>query len=182
MHIYIVDANGGSPRRLTDEQTGGVAPSWSRDGAWVYFSSTRSGANEIWKVPRGGGDPVRVSRSGGFFAMETPDATALFYTKTAEHADLFRSEMDGSRERLVLRGVTKRGFVIADDRIYYLHQDANTSVSLRAFMLRTGEDRLIAHLVEPLFLGLALSPDGRYLIYTPMRIASNLMLAEGVFH
>ena len=33
MHIYVVDANGGSPRRLTDDQTGGVVPRWSRDGA-----------------------------------------------------------------------------------------------------------------------------------------------------
>lgn len=181
MHIYIVDANGGSPRRLTDEQTGGVAPSWSRDGAWIYFSSTRSGTNDIWKLPSAGGAPVRVTRSGGFSAMEAPDATALFYTKTAEHADLFQSEVDGSRERRVLRGVAKRGFVVTDDRIYYLRQDTTTSISLRVFMLRTGEDRLIAHLVEPLFLGLALSPDGRYLIYAPMRIASNLMLAEGVF-
>jgi Tol biopolymer transport system component/DNA-binding winged helix-turn-helix (wHTH) protein len=181
MHIYIVDANGGSPRKLTDEQTGGVAPSWSRDGAWIYFSSTRSGASEIWKLPSAGGAPVRVTRSGGFFAMEAPHATALFYTKTAEHADLFRSEMDGSRERLVLRGVSKRGFVVAGDRVYYLRQDTTTDISLRIFMLRTGEDRLIAHLVEPLFLGLALSPDGRDLIYAPMRVASNLMLAEGVF-
>ena len=181
MHVYIMDANGGSPRRLTDEKTGGVAPSWSRDGAWVYFSSTRSGANEIWKLPSTGGAPVLVTRSGGFFAMEAPHANALFYIKTAEHADLFRSEMDGSRERLVLRGVSKRGFVAADDRIYYLRQDTTTSISLRVFMLRTGEDRLIGRLVEPLFLGLALSPDGRYLIYAPMRIASNLMLADGVF-
>ena len=182
MHIYIVDANGGVPRRLTGDRTGGAVPNWSRDGAWVYFSSARSGATEIWKVPRAGGDPVRISRSGGFYAMEAPDAAALFYTKTAEHADLFRSEMDGSGERLVLRGVSKRGFVIAADRIYYLHQDSDTLVSLRAFMLRTGENRVVAGLVEPLFLGLALSPGGRYLIYSPMRIASNLMLADGVFH
>ena len=181
MHIYVVDANGGSPRRLTDDETGGVAPSWSRDGAWIYFSSTRSGANEIWKLPSAGGAPIRITRSGGFVAMEAPHATALFYTKTAEHADLFRSELDGSNERLVLRGVSKRGFVVAADRIYYLRQDTATSISLRVFMLRTGDDRLIAHLAEPLFLGLALSPDGRYLIYAPMQIASNLMLAEGVF-
>ena len=180
MHVYIVDANGGSPRRLTDE-AGGVAPNWSRDGAWIYFSSTRSGANEIWKLPSAGGEPVRVTRSGGLFAREDPHGTGLFYIKTSEHADLFRSEMDGSRERLVLRGVSKRGFVVAGGRIYYLRQDTATTISLRVLLLRTGEDRIIAHLVEPLFLGLALSPDGRYLLYAPMQIASNLMLAEGVF-
>jgi Tol biopolymer transport system component len=181
MHIYVVDANGGSPRRLTDDQTGGAVPRWSRDGAWIYFSSARSGTNEIWKMPSAGGAPVQITRSGGFCVMEAPSANALFYIKTAEQAGLFRSDMDGSHERLVLRGVAQRGFVVTDDRIYYLHQEADGSASLRAFMLQTGDDTVIAHIAEPLFLGLALSPDGRDLIYTQLRIASNLMLAEDVF-
>jgi Tol biopolymer transport system component/DNA-binding winged helix-turn-helix (wHTH) protein len=181
MHIYVVDANGGSPRRLTDDQTGGVVPRWSHDGAWIYFSSSRSGANEIWKIPSAGGAPLRVTRSGGFVAMEAPAANALFYTKAPEEADLFRSDMDGSHERLVLRGVAKRGFVVTSDRIYYLHEDADASPSLRVFMLPSADDQLIARIVEPIYLGLGLSPDGGYLIYTQIRIASNLMLAEGVF-
>ena len=123
-----------------------------------------------------------MTHAGGFIGMEGPAANALFYTKTPEEADLFRSEMDGSHERLVFRGVAKQGFVVTQDRIYYLHQDADASVSLRAFMLQTGEDTAIAHIVEPMFLGLALSPDGHYLIYSQMVIASNLMLAEAVFH
>jgi Tol biopolymer transport system component len=181
MHIYVVDSNGGSLRRLTDDQTGGAVPRWSHDSAWIYFSSTRSGTSEIWKIPSAGGAPVRVTRFGGFCVMEAPAANALFYTKTGEKAALFRSEMDGSQERLVLRGVAQRAFVVAHDRIYYLHQDADTSVSLRSYRLQSGDDTPIAPIVEPVFLGLALSPDGRFLIYTQMRVASNLMLAEGIF-
>ena len=181
MHIYVIDANGGSPRRLTDDQTGGAVPRWSRDGAWIYFSSSRSGSNEIWKMPSAGGAPIRVTRSGGFAAMEDPAGKALFYTKTSEQADLFRSDLDGSNERLVLRGITKRGFVVTADRIYYLHQEADTSASLRAFELPTGADRQLARLPDLLFLGLGLSPDARSVIYTRMRIQSNLMLCEGVF-
>jgi dipeptidyl aminopeptidase/acylaminoacyl peptidase len=180
-HIYVVDGNGGPPRRLTDDLTGGVVPRWSRDGAWIYFSSFRSGASEIWKMPSAGGDPTRVTRSGGFCVMQAPAVNALFYTKRSDQSDLFQSEMDGSHERLVLRGVAQRGFVVARDRIYYLHQDADTSASLREFMLHTGDDKPIARIPEPVFLGLSLSPDSRYLIYTQMRVASNLMLAEGLF-
>jgi Tol biopolymer transport system component len=181
MDVYVMDANGGSPRRLTLDQKGGHVPRWSRDGAWIYFTSSRSGADEIWKIPSAGGAPVRVTHAGGFIAMETPVANALFYTKTPEQADLFRCEIDGSHERLVLRGVAKQGFVVTQDRVYYLHQDPDASVSLRAFMLEGGAETRIAQFVEPMFLGLGLSPDGRYLLYTQMRIASNLMLAEGVF-
>ena len=179
MHIYVVDASGGPPRRVTDDQTGGIVPNWSRDGASIYFSSSRSGTNQIWKIPSGGGTPVQITRAGGFTAIEGPDA--LFYTKRAEQSDLFRSELDGSGERLVLSGVARRGFVVTKDRIYYLHPGADSSTSLNVFMLQTGADTPIALIHEPLLLGLDLSPDGRSLIYSQMRIASNLMLAKGLF-
>ena len=98
-----------------------------------------------------------------------------------EQADRFHSDMDGFHERLVLRGIAKRGFVVTSDWIYYLHEDADASASLRRFMLQSGEDGRIAQIVEPIFLGLGLSPDGRYLIYSQIGVATNLMLAEGVF-
>jgi Tol biopolymer transport system component len=181
MHIYVVDANGGPLRRVTDDQTGGIVPNWSRDGASIYFSSSRSGTNQIWKIPSAGGTPIQITRAGGFTAMEGPDGNALFYTKRAEQTDLFRSELDGSEEQLVLSGVARRGFVVTKDRIYYLHPGADTSTSLNVFMLQTGAGSPIALFHDLLFLGLDLSPDGRSLIYSQMRIASNLMLAEGVF-
>ena len=33
-------------------------PTWSRDGRWIYFSSTRSGTTGIWKMPSAGGSAV----------------------------------------------------------------------------------------------------------------------------
>jgi Tol biopolymer transport system component len=181
MHIYVIDANGGRPQRLTDDPTGGIVPRWSHDGEWIYFSSARSGANEIWKIRSTGGAPVRVTRSGGLVVMEAPDASALFYTKTGEQADLFRSEIDGSGERLVLRGVARRGFVVTHDRIFYLHRDTDAFLSLRSFALQSGEDMLIEHMAQPMYFGLGVSLDERDLIYTKLGISSNLMMAEGVF-
>lgn len=113
--------------------------------------------------------------------MEAPAGNVLYYTKTNENADLFRSSLDGAHEKLVLRGIARRGFVIADDRIYYLHQDADGSMSLRISLLRTGEDVVICNFLETIFLGLGLSPDGRNLLFTRVNIRSNLMLAEGIF-
>ena len=36
---YVVRARGGKPIRLTTDSADDVAPSWSRDGKWVYFTS-----------------------------------------------------------------------------------------------------------------------------------------------
>ena len=53
--IYIIDINGGPPRRLTHHPAQDMVPSWSFDGAWIYFSSNRRGTWNVWKIPAGGG-------------------------------------------------------------------------------------------------------------------------------
>ena len=48
---YLVGADGGHLRRLTTEPTMEGVPSWSRDGQWIYFVSTRAGAiPDVWRV------------------------------------------------------------------------------------------------------------------------------------
>ncbi|MDQ6665424.1 MAG: winged helix-turn-helix domain-containing protein, partial [Acidobacteriota bacterium] len=178
--IYVVDANGGSPRRLTDA-THGKIPSWSHDGRWIYFSSRVSGRNEIWKIPRAGGKAVQVTRNGGFIAFEAPDRRAIFYLKTDQDATLWRSAVDGSGETEVLDGVDSRGFAVTADRVYYLRQEPNGSFAIRRYVIATREDSQIASLAKPVFWGLSISPDGKYLIYSQKLEASNLMLVED-FH
>jgi Tol biopolymer transport system component len=181
LDVYVIDATGGAPRRLTDKQMHGLCPNWSRDGKWIYFSSSRSGANEIWKVSSEGGTAVQITRRGGFNAKESSDGKSLYYTTDEEPADLFRSETDGSGERILLRGLSRRNFVVTEDCIYYPREQTDGSTIIRAFVLRTGEDRAVARLSQSRLSALSLSPDGRYLIYSQTRTAANLMLAEGVF-
>jgi TolB protein len=48
--IYVVSAEGGEPRRLTEDNSQDQFPSWSVDGRWIYFRSVREGKNGIWRV------------------------------------------------------------------------------------------------------------------------------------
>jgi Tol biopolymer transport system component len=158
-----------------------MMPSWSHDGRWIYFSSTVTGRQEIWKIPSAGGKAVQVTRNGGFVAFESPDGKALFYTKIDQNAKLWRSAADGSGETVVLDGVAFRGFVVAADRVYYLRQEPNNSFAIRCYVIATREDSQIASFAKPVSLGLSISPDGKYLIYSQRLDASNLMLVED-FH
>jgi hypothetical protein len=72
----------------------------------------------------------------------------------------------------------KRGFAVAADRIYYLKQADDGTTDLRRFMLASHEDSLIAALGNEVYLGLDISPDGKSVIYSQMRLASNLMSVE----
>jgi Tol biopolymer transport system component len=178
--VYIVDANGGSPHHETDA-TDGRIPSWSHDGRWIYFSSRVTGRSEIWKIPSAGGKAVQVTRNGGYIAFEAPDRRTLFYMKTDRDAKLWRSAVDGSGETETLDGVDSRGFLVTTDRVYYLRQEPNGSSAIRRYVIATHEDSQIAALAKPVFWGLSISPDGKYLIYSQRLEASNLMLVED-FH
>ena len=62
--------------------TGAVAPSWSRDGAWIYFASSQGGSLQIWRIPSQGGTAVQVTRNGGLRrAIETEDGKSLLYLR-----------------------------------------------------------------------------------------------------
>jgi len=158
-----------------------MIPSWSYDGRWIYFSSRATGRNEIWKIPSAGGKAVQVTRNGGLIAFEAPDRKALFYMKTDQTAKLWRSAADGRGETEVLDGVASLGFVITADLVYYLRQEPNGSWAIRRYGIATHEDSQVASLAKPVFWGLGISPDGKYLIYSQKTEASNLMLVED-FH
>lgn len=53
----------GEEHRLTDHPGLDARPSWSPDGTELVFESTRSGALNIWKIARDGGEPVQLTHT-----------------------------------------------------------------------------------------------------------------------
>ncbi|HEX5759239.1 MAG TPA: S9 family peptidase [Thermoanaerobaculia bacterium] len=77
--LWLVGGDGSGLRRLTDHPENDTGPTWSPDGAALYFLSPRSGSSQVWRVPVGGGEPEQVSRLpldvAGF--RLAPDGTRL---------------------------------------------------------------------------------------------------------
>ena len=60
--IVVVDLATGAETNLTRNPAYDVYPTWSADGRWVYFSSTRAGQGlHLWRVPAAGGEAERLS-------------------------------------------------------------------------------------------------------------------------
>jgi Tol biopolymer transport system component len=59
--IYVMDPDGGSIIRLTDDPAEDTNPTWSPDGNRIAFVSTRDGNKEIYTVSATGGGATRLT-------------------------------------------------------------------------------------------------------------------------
>jgi hypothetical protein len=113
--------------RLTTDSADDIAPSWSRDGKWVYFPSKRTSRYEVWKVPAGGGEAVQVSRNGGGPALESSDGKSVYYTKGAFWGSLWKMPVSGGEESQVLPSVAWDTFSFVSDGIYFIPEPGTRS-------------------------------------------------------
>jgi TolB protein len=84
--IYLMDADGSNPRRLTDNAATDTMPSFSPDGRQIAFVSSRDGDHEIYTLDIGDdgkpGELRRITRSPGFdtHPAYSPDGKWLVFT------------------------------------------------------------------------------------------------------
>ncbi|MRV72877.1 prolyl oligopeptidase family serine peptidase [Duganella sp. FT92W] len=61
--LWMIDLRAAKPvpQRLTQADASSTDPEWSPNGDAVYFLSARSGSNQVWRLPLGGGEAARVT-------------------------------------------------------------------------------------------------------------------------
>jgi Tol biopolymer transport system component len=99
--IYVVNSEGGSPRRLTTHPGDDIVANWSLDGRFIYFASNRTGEYQTWKIPFQGGDAIQITRHGGHFARESSDGY-LYYSR-GNPGEIWKTPVGGGEETPVLR-------------------------------------------------------------------------------
>jgi serine/threonine protein kinase len=166
--IYVVSVNGGTPRRMTTNPAEDKWPFWSQDGKWIYFASTRSGREEIWRMPATGGEAVQITRNFGDIPQESPDGKFLYYMKGwPEAVSVWRVTLDGSQETKILDSVDSGGeWTVGKDGIYFFRTpDKAGHNDLCFYEFATAQTRKLLNLQRPLESRIVLSPDGRTILY-----------------
>ncbi len=181
------------PAVFTNDSSQEVLPWWSRDGKWIYYASDQADGWQVWKRQAdGAGIPVRVSKAGGFAPVESPDGKWIYYVRDANHQGLFRTPLGGAgAEEAVLpdfEGALWGNWVLFHETIYYFEGLAESQSPQRAVLkamdLKTRATRevtRITRLPARFDTGLAISPDGREILFAQLdRSGSDLFLLEGL--
>jgi dipeptidyl aminopeptidase/acylaminoacyl peptidase len=96
--VFVVGADGGPPRQLTDGSFDHQYPVWSPDGRWIAFTSARhadrdeDGAADIWIVSADGGEARRVTSTAGpaSWPSFSPDGRTIAYLGHAHPREVSR--------------------------------------------------------------------------------------------
>jgi dipeptidyl aminopeptidase/acylaminoacyl peptidase len=86
-HLFVISADGGEPRQLTEGDFAAATPTWSPDGMHLAFVSARheerdyDNASDIWIIPVYGGEPRRLTDTTGPVSSPafSPDGRTIAY-------------------------------------------------------------------------------------------------------
>lgn len=71
LDVFLVDVTGGQVRQLTHQEGSNENPSWSADGRFLTFTSTRDGRAQLYVMDADGSAPHKLADIPG--AIGTPD-------------------------------------------------------------------------------------------------------------
>jgi Tol biopolymer transport system component len=187
--IDMIPTAGGTPKRVLVNANGG---SWSSDGKTIYYQSR----GQIWKASADGSDPKMLTTQGGGQPAESLDGKFVYYGNRRE---IWRIPADGGTEEEAIQ--SDRGFIMGGPKLtakgaYYVEWTRgamrgrgrggmmpsfnSTGIAVCFYDFDTRKSTPIFETEVMDFSGVALSPDGKYIIYPRVdQSETNLMLVEG---
>ncbi len=168
--LWIVPAKGGAARRLLDEPASVVSrdPTFTADGRALVYSSSRSGATNLWRVELSGGDPIQITSGAGPDAWPTVASDgAIAYQNSRWRNSLFAYDVRADSQRTLL---THSPYLwapaIAPDgkEVAFSRGDVDGSWSVWITSFQGGPARRLTSGAEPTIYP-RFSPDGRWVIY-----------------
>jgi Tol biopolymer transport system component len=179
--IYIVDIDERQPRRLSSANTQNSLPTWSPDCRWILASD---GRRSLYKLPVAGGPAELFTKQQSYFAQMSGD-NVIFNVKEPKGVALWSKGLSGGLES-ALPGMPlldyAEAWAVAPGGVYYT-TTTNGAAALEFYDFVKRATRRIAPLPKTPSpgggLGLSVSHDGRWLLYTQAGEAqSDIMIMD----
>ena len=185
--IYLLDLTTGSLRQVTFDDGLERLDAWSRDGRWIYFSSTSrdiAGMNDLFRVRAQGGTPMTVSAdryTSEFFAAPSPDGQRVAFSARGNSAGQWwrrgRSHLDESELWLLhdaptprYEKITDRGakqmwpMWMPDGKTLYFVSDRSGAQNIWSLTLG-GTARQVTRFTDGRVLWPSIAHDGRTIVF-----------------
>jgi Tol biopolymer transport system component/DNA-binding winged helix-turn-helix (wHTH) protein len=166
--VYVIDTLERVPRQVTTPQTNLALPTWSADCRWLLASD---GRDSLYRVPSEGGEATRFTARSSYQSAIVGDRV-LFNVTEAAGVALWTKPLEGGDEA-PLPGLPRLAYAdswAANEHGVYFTDIAATPVTVRFYDFGSAEIRVVTTLPNaptPLGgLGLAVSRDGKSLLYT----------------
>ena len=192
-HIWTVDIQSGLQQQITTDHGDQNVPTWSHDGDWIYFSWKQGNTpdvwqRDIWRARVRSRLKERVTRGGGgYVGRESADGKTLLYQPAMRTSPVMAQPLAGGPPETLIACVIGTAVAVSSNGIYYVPCSATSApgetTPLRVLDLGTGKDREVARLEQYHFglltAGLAVSPDGKTILYSrTVSSGADLMMIE----
>lgn len=166
--VYIVDTLEHVPRRVATPQTNLALPVWSADCRWLLASD---GRNSLYRVPSDGGEAQRFTSLSSYRAAVIGDRV-VFNVTEADGVTLWMKPLEGGQE-IRIPGLQRLAYAdswAATEQSIYFTDSTWVPAALRRYDFATASTPFAAELIaQPTALGglgLAVSPDGKSVLFT----------------
>jgi WD40 repeat protein len=182
--IWVMNSDGSGPQRLTSEPSEDVTPVWTLDGASIVFCSDRTGKQQLWRVPAGGGPAVQFTQEGGFAPKVSDDDKAhIYYFQSRAEGRLRRIPVDGGPEEEVFPAIIDRSWVVTGGGVYFFRRQESgvQRGELLFFDFRSKQLRNTGFVTARRmgYSGMTLAPDGKRLVYPQLdELGSDIVLVD----
>jgi tricorn protease len=181
--IYVLNLETGDLRRMTFDDSNDQLDAWSRDGQWLYFSSSSkdiSGMSDIYRVSINGGTPMQVSAdryTSEFQAAPAPDGSFAFSARGGSNGQWWRkgrSHLDESEiwlkngetyEQITQPGAKQNWTMWGADgkQIYYVSDRSGTN-NIWSQALK-GQPKQLTNFTTGRVLFPSISYDGKQIVF-----------------
>jgi hypothetical protein len=138
----------------------------------------------VWKARADGGAILQVTKQGGREAFESPDGRRVYYHKRPAPG-IWKVPIEGGDEVQILDKAREGDWALWGGGVCFFLWKPGVGPTIQFLEPKTHRSRQIAELPndfqmdESNYAPIAVSPDGKWLLYVRQDLESDVMLMEG---
>jgi uncharacterized protein YjdB len=174
--VYVADADGRNPRRITTDPGAETEPVWTPDGRRLVYTATPAGdASQLVTVRVDGTDPRPLTSSTGSNSAAdiSPDGRRVAFVSTRDgKPEIYEVDLEGGEARRLTKTGDREGiprFLPSGDLLYVLDK-GNKARLMRLAVGSKAAPLPVLEIDQPV-VALDVSPDGERIAYVAGKVA-----------